>query len=233
MTIGESYQKIQEEIAEAAVTSGRKPEDVTFVAVTKFVTVEKIQEAVLAGACSVGENRVQELLSKLEFFEQSKLDVNLIGQLQTNKVKYIIGRVNLIQSMDRLELAREVDKRARAKQMVQKVLVEVNIGGEEQKGGVAVDKLPDFLGELSQLSGIKVKGLMCVPPAVEEREARAYFAKMQCLFQDSRRIPGVEMDVLSMGMSADYRAAILEGATMVRIGSALFGKRNYGVAPQQ
>ena len=227
MSIYDNYCSIRDAVAEAAITAGRDPKEVRLIGVTKFHPIADIEPAVAAGLTSVGENRVQELLEKFDYFHSAGLDVNLIGQLQTNKVKYVIGKVSLIQSMDRLELAKEVDKRARAASLVQDVLIEVNIGGEEQKGGILPEQLPDFLGLLSDMPGIRVKGLMCIPPAVGEQEARGYFAAMRKLFFDlkAQRLANIEMEHLSMGMSGDYRAAILEGATMVRVGTAIFGVR--------
>lgn len=155
----------------------------------------------------------------------------MIGQLQTNKVKYVIGNASLIQSVDRLELAKEISRLAVKAGITQDVLAEVNIGGEAQKGGIAPDELKDLLSIISELPGIRVKGLMCVPPAVGE-EARRYFASMRRLFEDiaSAGIPGVDMRELSMGMSGDYKSAIKEGATMVRVGTAIFGARPAAVA---
>ena len=227
MSIYDNYCAVRDAVANAAVDAGRNPSEVRLIGVTKFHPIEDIEPAVKAGLKSVGENRVQELLEKIDYFNSAELDVNLIGQLQTNKVKYVIGKVGLIQSMDRMELAKEVDKRARAASLVQDVLIEVNIGEEEQKGGILPELLPDFLGVLSDMSGIRVKGLMCIPPAVGEQEVRTYFAKMRKMFFDikGQQLPNIEMEQLSMGMSGDYKAAILEGATMVRVGTAIFGAR--------
>lgn len=227
MSVYDNYCAVRDSITEAAIAAGRDPNEVRLIGVTKFHPIEDIEPAVAAGLTSVGENRVQELLEKLDYFNSAGLDVNLIGQLQTNKVKYVIGKIGMIQSMDRLELAKEVDKRARAASLVQNVLVEVNIGDEEQKGGILAEQLPDFLEMLSGMPGIRVKGLMCIPPAVGEQEARGYFAKMRKLFFDmkAKQLPNIGMEQLSMGMSGDYKAAILEGATMVRVGTAIFGAR--------
>ena len=180
----------------------------------------------------MGENRVQELTGKLEFFRARGAEVNLIGQLQTNKVKYIIGKVDMIQSVDRLALAQEIDRLAARAGVVQVVMIEVNIGGEAQKGGIGPDELPGFLEMISAMNGIRVKGLMCIPPAVGEDGARPYFAKMRALFETlgSNQLPNVSMEQLSMGMSGDYMAAIAEGATMIRVGTALFGARQYAAA---
>ena len=227
MSIKDNCDRVRENIASAAIKCGRKPEDVELIAVTKFVDTDRIYEAVAAGIGSVGENRPQELVEKLDFFNENELNVHLIGQLQTNKVKYVIGKVRLIQSVDRLALAQTISRLACANDLVQDVLIEVNIGSEEQKGGIGVMELPDFLSEISLMPGIHVKGLMCIPPAVEEEEARGYFAAMRKLFDriGCSDIPNVDMEQLSMGMSGDYMAAVSEGATMVRVGTALFGAR--------
>ncbi len=153
--------------------------------------------------------------------------MHFIGQLQTNKVKYIIGRVKTIQSVDRIELANEISRLAQKKNIVQDVLIEVNIGSEPQKGGAEPDKLNEFLSSISRLPGIRVDGLMCIPPAVDGENVRRYFAMMRELFEKAKGydMPNVFMNTLSMGMSGDYRAAVAEGATMVRVGRALFGER--------
>lgn len=193
---------------------------------------ERIRLAHEAGANVFGESRAQELGEKMPMFEEFGADVHFIGQLQTNKVKYVIGNASLIQSVDRLELAKEISRLAVKAGITQDVLAEVNIGGEAQKGGIAPDELKDLISVISELPGIRVKGLMCVPPAVGEEEARRYFASMRRLFEDiaSAGIPGVDMRELSMGMSGDYKSAIKEGATMVRVGTAIFGARPAAVA---
>lgn len=232
MSIWENYLTIRENMERAAAAAGRGADSVKLIAVTKFVEEARIAQALDCGITSVGENRVQELTGKLEFFRARGAEVNLIGQLQTNKVKYIIGKVDMIQSVDRLALAQEIDRLAVREGMVQDVLIEVNIGGEAQKGGIAPDELPGFLEMVSAMNGIRVKGLMCIPPAVGEDGARPYFARMRTLFETlgSKKLPNVSMEQLSMGMSGDYMAAIAEGATMIRVGTALFGARQYAAA---
>lgn len=227
MSIRENYLEICQNIADAAKQAGRRAEDITLVAVSKFVDEERIRLAHEAGANVFGESRAQELGEKMPMFEEFGADVHFIGQLQTNKVKYVIGNASLIQSVDRLELAKEISRLAVKAGITQNVLAEVNIGGEAQKGGIAPDELKDLISVISELPGIRVKGLMCVPPAVGEEEARMYFASMRRLFEDiaSAGIPGVDMRELSMGMSGDYKSAIKEGATMVRVGTAIFGAR--------
>ncbi|MDR0840969.1 MAG: YggS family pyridoxal phosphate-dependent enzyme [Christensenellaceae bacterium] len=228
MCIAENYLALEANIAEACRRSGRPREEVRLIAVTKYVEMERIDQAVRAGAREVGENRAQELVRKMEYFDAAGVKKHLIGQLQTNKVKYILGKVELIQSVDRLELAHEISRLAAKQSIEQGALVEVNIGGEAQKGGISPKALPEFLSVVSALPGIRVKGLMCIPPLVGEADARRYFAAMKRLFDQMAElcIPNVEMRELSMGMSGDYMAAILEGATMVRVGTALFGARD-------
>lgn len=232
MSIMENYLSVVENITSACAACGRSESEVTLITVTKFVDTERIAEAVAAGARHVGENRPQEFRDKLEFFRENELDAHLIGQLQLNKVKYVVGNASLIQSVDRQELATEISRLAEKRGIVQNVLAEVNIGGEAQKSGVPPEELKDFLSLISELPGIRVKGMMCVPPSVGEEEACRYFTSMRKLFEDiaSVHIPGVEMQELSMGMSGDYKSAIMEGATMVRVGTAIFGARPVAAA---
>ena len=226
----ENYFSIQEKIAAAAKSSGRKPEEITLLAATKTVPVELINYGIDLGIRYLGENKVQEFLSKYDSYDRSRCHLQFIGHLQTNKVKQIVGKVELIQSVDSVKLAREIAKYSCALNITTPVLVEVNIGGEENKSGVAPEKTKDLLAEISQIQGILVKGLMAIPPICEKNsEIRRFFASMRKLFIDIRgeNIDNVTMDILSMGMSSDYIEAIEEGANMVRIGSSLFGARNY------
>ena len=220
MSIRDNYLMVMENIAAACAQCGRGEGEVKLITVTKFVDTGRIAEAVAAGARHVGENRAQEFRDKLDFFKENGLDAHLIGQLQTNKVKYVIGNASLIQSVDRLELAKEISRLAVKAGITQNVLAEVNIGGEAQKGGIAPCELKDLLSIISELPGIRVKGLMCVPPAVGEEEARRYFASMRRLFEDiaSAGIPGVDMRELSMGMSGDYAEAIEAGKALAELG---------------
>lgn len=227
MSIRENYLTIRENMEKAAAAAGRSVDEIKLIAVTKFVEEARIAEAIDCGAAAVGENRVQELTGKLDFFRARGVEVNLIGQLQTNKVKYVVGKVDMIQSVDRLALAQEIDRLAQRQNIVQDVLIEVNIGGEAQKGGIAPDELPGLFEVISAMNGIRVRGLMCIPPAVGEDGARPYFARMRALFETYKgmHLTNVSMEQLSMGMSGDYMAAIAEGATMIRVGTALFGAR--------
>jgi len=228
VSIRGNCEAVFENIERAAHSSGRSAGDITLIAVTKFVNIQRIAEAIAAGIKAIGENRAQELMEKLDFFESQCVDIHFIGQLQTNKVKYVTGKTKLIQSVDRLALAEQINSLSIRAGVVTDVLAEVNIGGERQKGGIDENELPWLFEMVSAMPGIRVKGLMCVPPEVGEGEARVYFSRMKKLFDfyAGQKYDNVEMKHLSMGMSGDYKAAIAEGATMVRIGSAIFGERS-------
>ena len=209
------------------MASGRKPSDVRLVCVTKFVDERRIAEAIGAGSLEVGENRAQELVDKFDFFKENGQTVHFIGQLQLNKVKYLIGRADLIQSADRPEAFSEIERLAGKHGIKQETLMEINIGDEPQKGGVAPSEAPELLKRISDMPHVFVRGLMCIPPAAGGEDARYYFRRMRELFEDIKTmdIPNVSMDILSMGMSGDFASAIAEGANMVRVGSAIFGQR--------
>ena len=226
----ENYKEITKNIAAAAEKSGRKYEDITLLAATKTVNIDVINHAIKSGIEFIGENRVQEFLSKYE----SLLPVNrhFIGHLQTNKVKDIIDKVSLIHSVDSYRLAEEISRQAVKKGKTVNILLEVNIGNEQSKSGFCYDEVPAAIEKIVKLEGLKVKGLMAIPPICEKPEQnRPYFAKMKKLFIDigNKKIDNSSMDILSMGMSDDYEVAIEEGANMVRLGTALFGRRNYNI----
>lgn len=226
----ENVKRIREKIARAAQDSGRKPEDITLVAATKMNDAERVKEAVRSGIDVAGENRVQELMEKYEQGAYEGVPLHFIGNLQTNKVKYIIGKVALIQSVDSLKLAREIGKCAQKHELVQDILVEVNIGGEESKGGVAPDELGDIIPQIAQIEGVHVRGLMTIPPILTgQTKNEPYFRKMMQLFIDigAKKYDNISMDFLSMGMSDDFEEAILCGANMVRVGTGIFGQRHY------
>lgn len=229
--VEENFKVISARIAEAAVRSGRRPEDITFLAATKTVPVEVINHAIGCGLRYIGENRVQEFMDKYEKIDWDKgVTGHIIGRLQTNKVKYIVDKVSCIQSVDSVKLAKEISRLSLKAGRRMPVLVEVNIGGEESKGGIMPELLEDFLWEISALEGISVDGLMTIPPICDEKtELCNYFSRMRQYFIDigAKKIDNVNMNCLSMGMSSDYEEAILCGATMVRIGSSLFGERIY------
>ena len=219
---------IQENIALAAHKSGRKPEDITLVGVTKTIPTKHIQEALTLGVTHFGENRVQELLPKYEFFGEKPPLWHMIGHLQSNKVKSIIDKVELIHSLDSLRLAEEINKRAAQHNLKADVLIEINIAEEDTKQGVTVENANILLEQMTQLPNICTRGLMCIAPYVENSEQnRIYFEKMHKLFIDiqSRCLHNVDMRFLSMGMTGDYEVAIEEGANIIRVGTGLFGDR--------
>jgi len=191
---------------------------VKLIAVTKTRTVEEINEAIRAGVNCIGENRVKEAEEKFNLL--LKVEKHMIGSLQTNKVKLAVELFDMIQSVDSLKLAKEIDKRCAAIHKVMPVLIEVNIGNEKNKHGINPEDVKNFLLELSSLKHISVQGLMCVSPMLEPEQVRPYFKKMKQLFDSIGNLKW-----LSMGMSNDYKIAIEEGSNMVRIGTLLFGKR--------
>ncbi len=227
MSIAENIRIVQERIAAAAGRSGRTPSDVTLVAVTKTVDVGSIREAVAAGVKVLGENRVQEAKEKIEKLGHIA-DWHLIGRLQTNKAKYAVKLFPLIHSVDSLELAQELDRQAAKSGKVQDVLIEVNIAGEASKAGVPAEKAKHLILEISRLGNVAVKGLMTMPPySANPEDSRPYFRKFRKLASiiEQEKISGVSMAELSMGMSGDFEVAVEEGATIVRIGTAIFGER--------
>ena len=223
-SIAENIEQVRENIALAEQRSGVESGSVCLCAVTKYVAEERIYEAVLSGITTVGENHAQEFSQKLNFYKQHGLHAHFIGQLQTNKVKYICGNAELIQSCDRIPLLRSIETFAEKHGVVQQVLIQVNIGEEPQKGGVMPEDLDGLLSEAEVLPHIIIRGLMCVPPALEPESVRPYFRQMRKIFEQKQNASRA-IDTLSMGMSHDYVTAIEEGATMVRVGSAIFGAR--------
>jgi pyridoxal phosphate enzyme (YggS family) len=214
-----NLEHVQERIGRAADRAGRRSTDVTLIGVSKTVPVDRVRQAIAAGVPALGENRVQEAKEKIAALGHP-VPWHLIGHLQTNKVKDALGLFDLIHSLDRLELARECDRRARTGGRTIDVLVQVNVAGEASKGGFEPDELDAALEALAALDTLRVRGLMTIPPAVERaEEARAWFRTLRGLAE--RR----GLRELSMGMSADFEVAIEEGATMVRVGTAIFGAR--------
>lgn len=227
-----NYKTICENIAKAAQRSGRKYEDITFLAATKTVEAEYINYAISLGLNHIGENRVQELLSKYESYDLENTKLHMIGHLQTNKVRQIVDKVDMIESVDSFKLAKEISLQSEKRNISTDILIEVNIGGEESKSGISPDELDELICQISELPAIKVQGLMTIPPICENKQKIfGYFENMRKLFIDisSKKIDNISMNVLSMGMSDDYVEAIESGATLVRIGSALFGARNYNI----
>lgn len=226
--IRENLRRVREGIDRAARGSGRDPAGVTLVVVTKTFDVRTIRDAIAAGATDIGENYVQEARAKIETLGPRAARWHFIGGLQTNKAKYVVRLFDLVHSVDGMELAAEIDRRAAAAGRVMDVLIQVDISREAQKSGVMEEELAGFIGTVAPLPNIAVKGLMGMPPFGREPEAsRPYFRRMKQLFDEiaSQKIPRVEMAELSMGMSNDYEVAVQEGATMVRVGTAIFGHR--------
>lgn len=228
MDLRSNLKIVNEKIERAAARSGRNPSDIRLVAATKEVEAERIIEAVHAGVRIFGENYAQELRDKYEAVERAtgeQIEWHFIGRLQRNKVKYLIGKVRLIHSLDSLSVAEEINKRAGNAGMKMPVLIEVNTGGEEAKGGVREEEVEDLISRLGALSSVRVEGLMTMPPYFDDPEAtRPYFIALREL-RDRLSVKFPALKELSMGMSGDFEAAIEEGATMVRIGTAIFGPR--------
>ncbi len=224
----ERLQEVLSRIERACHRSGRDPKEVTLLGATKTIPEEVIRKFYSCGLKVYGENRAQEFLKKYEALRDLSIDWHFIGRLQTNKVKYLIGKVSLIHSLDRESLADEIQKRAQKAGKVQEVLIEVNLGGEETKGGVEPENLKKLAEYTLSKPNIKITGLMAIPPYKEDpEEVRPYFAELRKLRDDLERDLGIELPHLSMGMSHDFEVAVEEGATIVRIGTLLFGERKY------
>ncbi len=225
----ENIEKVKYNIAVAAKKSDRAPEDITLVAATKTVSSEKINLALENGITDIGENRVQELLSKFDNINKDNAKIHFIGHLQKNKVKDIVGKMNLIHSVDSFDLAEKISKISAQKSFVTNILLQVNIGSDVHKFGIDEDAVEELIFKIGKLSAVKLCGLMTILPLCENRQkAFRYFDKMRNLFVDMQRknIDNTSMELLSMGMSSDYITAIECGANVVRIGSALFGERH-------
>ncbi len=230
MTIAENVAKIKENIRAAALESGRNPEDILLCAATKMNDGDAVRQAIAAGVDCCGENRVQELTAKLAENAYAGAPVHFIGHLQTNKVRQVVGKVDLIQSVDSLRLLEAIDKEAGKLGICQDILLEVNIGGEESKSGFSACSLLESLDRISTYGNIQVKGLMAIPPICQNSaQIRKFFQEMCNLSVDitAKKYDNIRVDILSMGMSGDYREAIACGSTMIRIGTAIFGPRDY------
>lgn len=231
MSIKENIREIQEQIAAAAEKAGRSASEITLIAVSKTKPNEMIREAVKCGMTELGENKPQELAAKFPEFESDNVHWHLIGNLQKNKVRHIIDKAYLIHSVDSFELAAEINKRAAAIDKVQNILIQVNISGEETKSGVAPEDAAELCRRISGLENVCIKGLMTISVrdyAYEQN--KTLFARLKDLAEDIRALSlsRVEMKELSMGMTHDFEAAIEAGATMIRVGTAIFGARDYG-----
>ncbi len=225
----ENYADVKQRIASAATRAGRTAEEIHLLAATKTVPVEVINHAIKQGVTLIGENRVQELCAKFDALDKSA-QRHHIGKLQTNKVRQVVGKVSMIQSVDSVGLAQEISKRSAALGITTDILVEINIGNEESKSGISAANAEQFLEKIAVFDSIKVRGLMAIPPICEkEDDIRQYFDKMYKLFIDfsGKRIDNISMDFLSMGMSGDFEQAIESGANIIRLGTVLFGQRHY------
>ena len=229
MSLEENIARVKANMAAAALAAGRRPEEITLCAATKVQTSDTIRAAIAAGITICGENRVQELTAHLDDYAYDGAKIHFIGHLQTNKVRFVVGRVDLIESVDSPRLLEAIERQAEKLNLVQDVLLEVNIGREESKGGCLPEDLPALARQAMDLPHVRLRGLMAIPPVAAEPGAnRRFFAATRQLYVDIRRQIGdndTDIDCLSMGMSGDYEDAIREGATLVRVGTALFGPR--------
>ena len=228
--VAQNVQKIAQDVREAALQAGRDTSAVQVMAVTKTVDPVLVNAAIGAGITLLGENKAQELCAKYDSYHKDGVQIHFIGHLQTNKVRQIVDKVSMVESVDSIKLAREIDRHCAAIGKVMDVLLEVNIGREENKTGIFPELLPALLEEAGKLEHIRVRGLMTIPPVCEtEEEVLQYFSQMRQLFIDikQKKYDNISMEILSMGMSADYLAAVRCGSNIVRIGTAMFGQRNY------
>ena len=229
--VKENYNYVKQQVEETAKACGRDPKEITLIAVSKTKPLENIEELIEIGVEDFGENKVQELCDKYEHVSQP-VRFHLIGHLQTNKVKYIVDKACLIHSVDSLKLAQTIQKEAAKKQVIAQILIEVNVAEEDSKFGLHTEDVIPFIQEISTMPNLHVNGLMTIAPFVDDPEDnRKYFRTLKQLSLDitSKNIDNIDMNVLSMGMTNDYKVAIEEGATMVRVGTAIFGARHYNI----
>ncbi|WP_342039446.1 YggS family pyridoxal phosphate-dependent enzyme [Desulfatibacillum alkenivorans] len=229
-TIRKNLREIQDSIQKAAEKCGRDPQSIRLVAVSKTKPAEMLRQAADAGATIFGENYIQEAREKIAELDSLEVEWHFIGHLQSNKAKYAVPLFSLIHSVDSFKLAREIDKQAAKAEKIQDILVQVNISGEETKSGAGENEAINLVKEISALENVRVKGLMTMPPFFDDPDrARPFFRRLRELAQaiQSKGFENVSMEELSMGMTGDFEAAIEEGATLVRVGTAIFGARNY------
>ena len=227
----ENLAEVEKHICEACARAGRSRDEVTLIAVSKTKPVSMIEELLPGGTRDFGENKVQELVDKYEMLPKD-IHWHLIGHLQRNKVKYVVDKACLIHSVDSMRLAETISEEGVKKGVTVPVLIEVNVAGEESKFGVTLEETEGLVREIAKLPSIQIKGLMTIAPYVEDpEENRVHFSRLKHLSVDikNKNIDNVSMDVLSMGMTGDYQVAIEEGATMVRVGTGIFGERNYNI----
>ena len=230
MSIAENVARIKAQMAEAAIAAGRDPREILLCAATKMNDAENVRQAIAAGVDCCGENRVQELTQKLAQNAYEGAPVHFIGHLQTNKVKQVVGKVSLIHSVDSLRLLEAINKEAAKQGIVQDILLEINIGNEDSKSGFDRDDLPAILAKMGDFSNIHVCGLMAIPPICQNStDNHKFFQEMcnLCVDITAKKYDNICVDILSMGMSDDFRDAIACGSTMIRVGTAIFGARGY------
>ena len=230
MSIAENVARIRSRINAAAIEAGRDPAEIKLCAATKMNDAAAVREAIAAGVDCCGENRVQELTAKLAENAYEGAPVHFIGHLQTNKVRQVVGKVSLIQSVDSLRLLAAIDKEARRQEITQDILLEINIGEEESKSGFAPEEILPLLEKIGEYPNIRVKGLMAIPPISQKNgDNLKFFQKMCNISVDiiRKKYDNVMVDFMSMGMSDDFRDAIACGSTMIRVGTAIFGQRDY------
>ena len=235
MSIAENVARIRAELAEAAIAAGRDPGKILLCAATKMNDADAVRQAIAAGVDCCGENRVQELTAKLAENAYEGAPVHFIGHLQTNKVRQVVGKVDLIQSVDSERLLKEINKEAAKQGIIQNILLEVNIGEEASKSGFGAEDIPGIVEKMGEFPNVCMKGLMAIPPiSQKEGENLKFFQKMFQLYVDiqNKINDNVKVDCLSMGMSGDFRDAVACGSTMIRVGTAIFGARNYAMLHQ-
>ena len=227
----DNIKQVEENIIKSCEEVGRDPKEVTLIAVSKTKPYTAIEEALPSGVLDYGENKVQELTEKYEILPKD-IRWHMIGHLQRNKVKYLVGKVELIHSVDSLRLANQIETEFAKKNEIANILIEVNMANEESKFGITSETTEQLVREISKLEHVRIKGLMTIAPYTDNHETnREYFRNMKKLSVDitEKNIDNVSMNVLSMGMTGDYQVAIEEGATMVRVGTGIFGERNYNI----
>ena len=232
MSIAQNVAKILSDIEKAAIAAGRDPKEITLCAATKMNDADRVREAIAAGVRCCGENRVQELTTKLADNAYEGAQLHFIGHLQTNKVKQVVGKVSLIQSVDSLRLLEAIEKEAAKQGICQDILLEINIGEEASKSGLQRDEIYGMLEKVALSSSLRVRGLMAIPPICQNPgDNNKFFEEMCNLSVDitAKKYDNVCMEILSMGMSDDYADAIAHGSTMIRVGTAIFGARNYAI----
>ena len=230
MSIAENIAYIRGQLAEAAIAAGRDPKEITLCAATKMNDAENVRQAIAAGIDCCGENRVQELTQKLAQNAYEGAPVHFIGHLQTNKVKQVVGKVDLIQSVDSIRLLNAIQSEAEKQNICQHILLEINVGQEQSKSGLSLEEVPAILEQMVNYPNVFLRGLMAIPPICENStDSCKFFQEMYNLSVDitAKKYDNVRVDVLSMGMSDDFREAIACGSTMIRIGTAIFGARDY------